>query len=237
VHTWHRRAAARVRILVPTPLALAVVVCVAGCGASATPKLALTRAPGPLGLASGGPLAVAGADWRTLMRGPSHFGAASVTGPSVASVRWRLRLGGSIVAGPVAVGDVAYVASTLGVLDAIDIASGRVLWSFDGGAGYGSDLSSSPTVLADGLVLWPGPRHRLFALTPHGRLLWTLSAAGEALTPAVDQQLGLLVLADTAGQLRAYRLSPADRPPVLEWSRALAKVSYGSPALGADGTI
>jgi outer membrane protein assembly factor BamB len=222
-----------------TSLCTLAAILLAGCGTQAkstsqaeSTSVTVTRAPGGLGQASGGPLLASGANWSTLLRSPSHFGSAPIPGPATAQVRWQRHFEGSIVAGPVAVGGVAYVASTAGILYAIEISSGRIRWSFDGGGSYGSDLSTSPTVLADGLLLWPGPRHMLFALTAQGRLRWTLSEPSEVLTPAVDERLRTLVLADTGGGL-----SGADGRPALQWSRQLAGVSYGSPALGSDGTI
>ncbi len=109
-------------------------------------------------------------------------------------------------------------------------------WSFNGGAGYGSDLSTAPAVLADGLILWPGPRHRLFALTPRGQLRWTVAVSGNPLTPAVDQARRLLVLADDSGGLSAYRLMPGAAPPRRLWSHSLSSTSYGNPALAGNGT-
>ena len=153
-----------------------------------------------------------------------------------ARIRWTRRLEGPIVPGPVSVGGVAYVASNAGVLHAIDIASGKDRWSFNGGGAYGSDLSTAPTVLADGLILWPGPRDRLYALTPQGKLRWTVPTSRDPLTPAVDQAHRLLVLSDIKGQLSGYRLGDGDSAPTRVWSLTLASPSFGNPALGSDDT-
>ncbi len=166
----------------------------------------------------------------------SHFGQAKVAGPTAARIRWTRHLEGPIVPGPVSVGGVAYVASNAGILHAIEVSSGKDLWSFDGGGAYGSDLSTAPTVLADGLILWPGPRNRLFALTAKGRLRWTISTPGDPLTPAVDEVRRTLVLSDTTGRLSRYRLGNGDSEPKRLWSLALASPSFGNPALGSDGT-
>ncbi len=148
---------------------------------------------------------------------------------------WQRRLEGA--PGPVTAGNIAYVASNGGLLHAIEIATGRDRWSFDGGASYGSDLSTGPAVLPDGLILWPGPRHRLFALTRRGQLRWTVSTMGDPLTPAVDLARRLLVLATTAGQLTGYRLGLGNRAPVRQWSRTLGTTSFGNPAIASNGTI
>jgi len=210
-------------------------VLVSGCDERSN-GVTVTRASGSLGVARGGPLRPTTTNWASLLHTASHFGAAPVAGPSRARVRWQRRLEGPIVPGPVAAGNVAYVASNGGVLHAIDVRSGRDRWSFSGGGHYGSDLSTAPTVLADGLILWPGPRHRLFALTAQGGLRWTLSAPGDPLSPAVDEMHGRFVLADQSGGLSGYRLGPKDAAPVHLWSRSLANTSFGNPALAADGT-
>lgn len=226
------------------------VILLTGCGGSARHAkpaaakhvvVATTTATKHVTVSSSGPLSTAGPDWPTLLHSGSHFGAATVAGPSTGHVRWQRRLEGPITPGPVTVGNTAYVASNGGVLHAIDIQTGKDRWSFRGGPNGGSasgssDLSTSPTVLRDGLILWPGPSNRLFALTSSGRRLWTVSAPGDPLTPAVDQARHLLVVADTSGGLSGYRLSAGDRGPVRLWSHSLASTSFGSPALAANGT-
>lgn len=187
-------------------------------------------------VAGSGPQHDTRAGWPSLLHGSSHFGAATVRGPSNATVRWQRRLEGPIVSGPVTLGKIAYAASGGGVLHAIDVGSGTDRWSFDGQGTYGSDLSTAPAVLRDGLILWPGPRHRVFALTPRGRLLWTLTLAGDPLTPAIDAARQMLVVADTSGGLSAYRLKRGHAAPVRLWSHGLSTVSYGSPALARNGT-
>lgn len=141
-------------------LGAAIVVILAGCGSAAgsTPLSAARtiQAARTIGVASSGPLRGGGAGWSTHVHGPSHFGAAEVSGLPSATVRWQRQLEGPIVPGPVTLGKIAYVASTGGVLHAIDVGSGADRWSFDGRGAYGSDLSTGPAVLQDGVVLWPG---------------------------------------------------------------------------------
>lgn len=206
-------------------------------GGPAQTGTALVREAGSAGAAIGGPLRPAGRDWSTLLASASHFGVARAAGPQRAHVRWQRRLEGPIVPGPVTHGSVAYASSTHGILHAIDLASGRDLWTFDGGAGGSpSDLSTSPTVLSDGTILLPAARARVIALTPAGGVRWSVTGSGEPLTPAVDESRCLLVIADTAGHLSGYRLGSGDAAPVRLWTRTLGVESFGNPALGSDGT-
>ncbi|MDQ6729622.1 MAG: PQQ-binding-like beta-propeller repeat protein [Actinomycetota bacterium] len=141
------------------------------------------------------------------------------------------------MAGPVTSGGTAYVGADNGVLHAIDVATGRDRWTFDGGGSYGSDLSTAALVLSSGEILWPGPRHRLFALTATGRPLWTLLGGADLLTPVVDSRASLLVIADQAGQVSGYRLRSGTAAPRRVWARTLASTSFGNPVVAADGTI
>jgi outer membrane protein assembly factor BamB len=201
------------------------------------PKAArLARTAGRAGAASGGPIAPS-RDWSTLLDGGSHFGVAQAGGPRSARVRWQRKLGAPIVQGPVTRGGVAYVSSQDGVLHTIDLASGRDIWTFDAGVGASTaDLSTSPTVLADGTILSPAGGDRVVALSSAGHLLWTVTGSGEPLTPAVEESRRLLVIADTAGLVTGYRLARGEAAPKQIWTRALREQSYGNPALGSDGT-
>lgn len=142
------------------------------------------------------------------------------------------------MAGPVTTSQgTAYVGANDGILHAIDVATGRDRWMFNGGGVYGSDLSTAPLVLSSGEILWPGPRHRLFALTRAGRLRWTLAGGADLLTPVLDRRADLLVVADETGRISGYRLSSGNRAPRRVWSTPLASGSYGNPVVAADGTI
>jgi outer membrane protein assembly factor BamB len=193
---------------------------------------ALAQAPTatPVGLDPGA--------WPAFLRTPRHAGVAPVSGPTSGRLRWRRRLEGPIAPGPaVASNGVAYVASNAGVLHAIRISDGRDLWRFEGHGGYGSDLSTVPVLLSDGIVLWPGSRHTLFALSSGGRALWRVTLTDDLLSPAIDASRRLLYIADQSGVLRAYRLMDPARRPVKVWQRTLPGGSLGSPAIAPDGTL
>lgn len=205
--------------------------------AQGTPAPLLVRTTGSAGAASGGPLAPRGRDWGTLLESASHFGASPAEGPQTSHLRWERKLEGPIVQGPVTHGEVAYVSSTTGTLHAINLRTGADLWTFPGGAGASTaDLSTSPTVLADGTILFPAGGDRVLALSPAGHVLWSVTGSAQPLTPAVEESRRLLVIADTNGTVSGYRLGEGDTAPVRLWTRELAAESFGNPALGGDGT-
>ena len=214
--------------------AIAAVVALTGGGSisSADPSAKPSR-PSPAA-----PLTTNHAAWSAFLGGPSHYGAVASTGPQTGQIRWHRQFGAPIVAGPVITnGGTAYVAANNGILHAIEVSTGRDRWTFTGRAAYGSDLSTGPLILPGGELLWPGPRHQVYALTSSGRLLWTLPTRAEPTTPVLDPRGHVLVIADTSGHIAGYRLASDARSPRLLWSRQLAQGSYGSPVVAADDTI
>ncbi len=185
-------------------LALAI----AGCGSAGSGP----TPAGPSSPSAASPLTVSGDAWPALPHGPSHYGAALVAGPTSVHVRWQRRLEGPVVPGPViSAAGIAYPASNGGVLYAIDAGTGRELWSVNGGAEHGSDLSTSAVLLAGGEVIWPGPRHRVFGLEGRGRLRWTVRTPGDPLTPVIDPVGDVLVVADAARDRRIDEMSTTTR--------------------------
>ncbi|HWE58840.1 MAG TPA: PQQ-binding-like beta-propeller repeat protein [Solirubrobacteraceae bacterium] len=223
------------RRVAPVAITLTFALIVAGCGSSSVSSL-----PRQSRVSAAAPVAASSAGWTSLLDGPSHYATSASVGPGTAKVRWRRALGAPIAAGPVVTASgTAYVAANNGILHAINVRTGRDRWTFDGGGRYGSgDLSTSALILASGEVLWPGPRDRLFALSPAGKLLWTVTADGELTTPVIDQTSHLLVVADMTGHISGYRLGSSTRRPQMQWSRRLTTTSsYGNPVVAADGTI
>lgn len=223
------------KLLLLLPIAILLVGCGGGGGSSSSPS----TSAGPIaptrtltGSVAGGSFA----PWPGFARDPRHGGAADVVGPRDGKIRWQRHLEGPVVPGP-AVGKngVVYAASNGGVLHAIALDSGHDLWSFDGGGSYGQDLSTTPALLSDGTVLWPGPNSTLFALSPQGKMLWSARLSAQPLSPVVMKD-GSIVVGDTAGKLED--LVPGGRgAPSVRWALELGGTSFGSPALGADGTI
>jgi hypothetical protein len=173
------------RRVAPSVLALCVVLILAGCGNSTGGS-----SPSPSRVSAAAPVLGASPGWTSLLNGPSHYGASGAVGPASAHVRRRRSLGAPIASGPVVTASgTAYVAANNGILHAIDVRTGRDRWTFNGGASYGAgDLSTSAVILPSGEVLWPGPRDRLFALSPAGQPLWTLTADGVLTTPSSTKQ-------------------------------------------------
>lgn len=174
--------------------------------------------------------------WPEFGHDPQHTGSAPVRGPQDGTVRWRRKLEGPVVPGPAIARDgTVYAASNGGVLHALDPATGKDRWTFDGGGAYGSDLSTVPLVLRDGTVLWPGPDQTLFALTPQGRERWRLRFDATVLSPALGAD-GTVYVTDMAGGLRALDVS-AERPRT-RWSLSLGSgTSYASATVGPDGMV
>jgi hypothetical protein len=80
-----------------------------------------------------------------------------------------------------------YVSAENGVLHALNARTGAPIWSFDGGGSYGGeDLSTSALIFPSGEILWPGPRDRLFALSPSGQVRWSVTTpAAVEVSPAI----------------------------------------------------
>jgi outer membrane protein assembly factor BamB len=145
-------------------------------------------------------------------------------------------LGAPVVAGAIAGPDgTVYESANNGILHALDPANGRDRWTFHGGGSTNNneDLSTSAALLSDGTILWPAPSGRLDALSPAGKLRWSLPLNGSVLSPAVVGDH--VYVSDTHGDLAS--ISATSTEAKIRWSLKLGKVSFGSPAVGQDGTV
>ena len=216
-------AAARCRSGFPG-LLVAVWAVLAGCGGQ-------NSVPRPVGA-----VGAAASAWPEAFGDAAHSSPAGARGPQTAHLKWRVNLGGTVTPGPVIGTDGSILAaSNAGVLHALNPANGNERWRFDGGTSYGNDLSTSPAVLGDGTILWPGPENALYALSGTGKLLWSQHFAGFVLSPAIGTGRRVYI-ADMAGHLTAIDVGPSGKH-TSAWTISTGANSYGSPAIAADGTI
>ena len=204
----------------------------AGCGGSSGRT---THHHLAAGLAGVGTLPAPASAWPEAGYDARHSSATPAIGPQTGTVKWKRQLPGDATPGPVIGSDGSVLAATnSGVLYAVDPANGRNRWTFDGHGSYGSDLSTSPAVLAGGVILWPGPDDTLFALSPRGALLWKITESSQILSPAVAGAQRVY-LTDLGGDVIALQVTPTTHRVV--WKLALGGTDYSSPSVGPDGTI
>jgi outer membrane protein assembly factor BamB len=217
-----------VRIRGPLLLLLILTACSAGGssggGSAAGPDtIALTRSNGAAATTSWSAWPQAGHDAR-------RSGSSPAKGPQTGRLRWTRRLEGNVTPGPVVGVDGSIIAaSNAGVLHALDPATGQDRWTYDGGGSYGLDLSTSPAVLPDGTILWPGPGSSLVALSPTGTVLWKQRFKAQPSSPAVAADGVHVVIGDSGGAVTALEVHGAQH--TVQWSTRIGQTSYGSVAL------
>ncbi len=176
------------------------------------------------------------ASWPTALHDPSHSAASPVVGPQTGHILWSRQFEGNVTPGPVVGSDgTIYLASNAGVLHALDPATGQDLWMVDGGgpATGETDLSTSPLVLPDGSLLWPGPQQTLFEISATGTVQWRRHFSGQVLSPVLSGTTVYVVTMD--GTLSALRLDGAQA--TISWSVLLGHPSFGSPVLAGPGLV
>ena len=193
-----------------------------GCGASSAGRVVQLAAETPASA------------WPQASGSAARSSPATARGPQDGHVRWSRTLEGAVVPGPVVGIDASILAaSNAGVLHALDPVTGKDRWTYDGGGPYGSDLSTSPAVLSDGTVLWPGPGNALHALSRDGKLLWKEQLAGFVLSPAA---VGSRVyVADQAGTLEALEVTATSHR--VAWKTDTGSGSHSSPSVGPGGRV
>lgn len=181
------------------------------------------------------PAGPAASAWSQASGDAARSSATTATGPQRATVRWKKSFGGAAAPGAaVGIDGTVLVAANDGKLRALDPVTGKERWSFDGGGGYGSDLSTTPAVLADGTILWPAPGNRLVALGRDGAMTWATTFGSFVLSPAVVGGDRVYV-SDQGGTVRALDFSGPT--PTTAWSVELGGTSYSSPSVGPEGTV
>ncbi len=174
--------------------------------------------------------------WPSAVHDSQRTGTTKNVGPTKGHIRWTRRMEGVVTPGAaVAADNTIYAASNGGVLHALDPKTGKDRWKFDGGGFYGNDLSSSPAVLNNGNILWPGPDGRLFLLSSKGKRLGSYSIGSFLLSPAVDAAEKTVYIQSMSGSLSAWSIAPTSLSK--RWTLDLGSSSYSSPAIAPDGTI
>jgi outer membrane protein assembly factor BamB len=174
--------------------------------------------------------------WPMALHDARHTATASAVGPQTGDIAWKRDLGGNITPGPVVGADGSiYVASSTGVLYALNPQSGANRWTFNAGAAYSgeNDLSTSPLVLSTGSILWPGPKDTLYEISASGKLLWSKQFSGAVLSPVSTGQRVYVALASG----HVWALSVGGTVPSLVWSVKVGDSSFGSPVIAPDGNV
>jgi outer membrane protein assembly factor BamB len=218
----------------------------AACGTSTgtgTPATGTAHPSGPVaiagparGAAPSGPAPAGYAPWPEAEHDAAHTSQATVRGPQSGHIRWKTNLGSPVSPGPaVGPGGTIYESSDAGILYAIDPATGRVQWKFDGGGALGGDdLSTTTAVLPGGTIVWPGPRDTVFGLSARGREQWAVPVTGAPLSPVIASPTAVYVMT-TSGVLAALQVDGAKT--AARWTIKLGRQSFGSPVVRADGVI
>jgi outer membrane protein assembly factor BamB len=191
--------------------------------------------PGPVqGQSSYAPPPVGYAPWPETERDATHSSTAPVQGPQTGHLRWKRRLGHAGAGGPsIGPGGTIYESTAAGVLHAISPVNGRDLWVFNG-QGRTGYFPTTAAVLPDGTIVWPGPRHKVFGLSPHGQLRWAVNVGGVPLSPVVaaPDQFYVMTMSGVLSAIDVDRRRAGAR-----WSIKLGRFSFGSPVIRDDGVI
>jgi outer membrane protein assembly factor BamB len=200
---------------------------------SGTGKAVAGSATGP---APSGPAPVGYAPWPEAEHDATHTSHAALRGPQTGQIHWKVDLGSPISPGPsVGADGTIYESSDGGVLYALDPATGREEWKFDGaGAIGGNDTSTTAAVLPDGTIVWPGPRNTVFGLSAQGKQLWTVDVGAVPLSPVIASPTTVYVMT-TAGVLTAIDVDGARS--AARWTLKLGAQSYAAPVVRGDGVI
>jgi outer membrane protein assembly factor BamB len=148
---------------------------------------------------------------------------------SAPQVLWTRDVGGPVEAQVVSSPDerTLYVASLSGALTALAREDGSIQFTVP----LGDRAYATPCVGPDGTIYQGSDAHKLVAVTPEGRVRWSLDTDGDADTgPAVAAD-GSVVFA--AGRM-VYGVSP--RGQVL-WRFAAKRKVFAAPAIDASGRV
>jgi outer membrane protein assembly factor BamB len=181
--------------------------------------------------------------WTTFRGGERRTGRALVRGPRTPRLKWIFRAQGRIYADAAIADDgTIYVASHDHKLYAVD-SNGREIWSYDAGG----KIWTSPAIGKDGTVYIGSDEDRLIAIGPKGQEKWTFTTTvlpekGKKHEDGRwDVDTSPVILADGTivfgCHYYLYAVNPGGK---MRWQfqAGIDRVKiFGSPTLGADGTI
>jgi outer membrane protein assembly factor BamB len=142
---------------------------------------------------------------------------------SLPAVIWSTDVGGPVEAQVTTSPDeqTLYAASLGGTLTALSSADGATSWTVD----LGDRVYATPCVADDGTIYVGSDAQRLFAISPGGKVKWSLQAEGEADSGPVISPDGTLVFA--AGRM-VYGLTPLG---YVKWRFAAKRKVFTAPAV------
>lgn len=145
------------------------------------------------------------------------------------TVDWTRDVGGPIEAQVTASPDeqTLYAASLGGALTALARDGGDVRWTL----ALGDRVYATPCVADDGTIYVGSDAKKFDAVSPDGKIKWSLDTDGDADTGAVIAGDGAVVFA--AGRT-IYNVTPTG---FVRWRFAAKRKVYGAPALGATGRV
>lgn len=174
--------------------------------------------------------------WPSELHDARHSGSAATAGPTTGAIRWQRHLPGGVTEGAVVGADgTIYIASDAGILHAINPSTGMDVWTYDAHATTRTDLSVSPLVLPDGIILYPTPTARLDALSPSGHLLWTQSLPARPSSPVTANGERVYV-SDDSGAVSAIDILPGGGHK-LAWTVKTGAQSYASVVTNGAGRV
>jgi outer membrane protein assembly factor BamB len=169
-------------------------------------------------------------DVRMLHGGPRHTHRAAGFAPRSKPVLiWSHPVGGPVEAQVTTSADeqTLYVASLEGSLAALNRADGVEQWKVP----LGDRAYATPCVAADGTIYAGSDAKKMFAISPAGRVKWSLDTDGDADTAPALTQDGTIVFA--AGRV-VYSVTPQGH---LKWRFAARRKVFTSPAIAPSGRV
>jgi outer membrane protein assembly factor BamB len=148
---------------------------------------------------------------------------------SLPSIVWSHDVGGPVEAQVASSSDelTLYVASLGGSLKALARADGAERWT----VALGDRAYATPCVARDGTIYAGSDAHKLVAISPEGKVKWSLETEGDADTgPAVEAD-GAVVFA--AGRM-VYAVTPYGQ---IKWRFAARRKVFAAPAIAPSGRV